>query len=61
MALPLNREWPNRGGKPLVSLGINGVVAAFLLTLAGASKVRSKAAHQELRSNQSVRDFPMRG
>src|SRR6476659_3439616 len=24
MALPLNRERPNRGGKPLVSVGING-------------------------------------
>jgi hypothetical protein len=33
----------------------------FLLTQAGGSKIRSNATHQELRSNQLMRDFPMRG
>ena len=37
--MPLNREWPNRGGKPLVSVGINGGTGARLGVFAPAHAV----------------------
>jgi len=57
MALSLNRERTNRGGKPLVSLGISGELGVLL----PQPVPRRSEAMRLIRncvSNQSMRDFP---
>ncbi len=62
--MPLNRERPNRGGKPLVSVGINGG-RARLGVFAPAHAVPRRFEAMELVKrcvpNQLMRDFSMRG
>ena len=63
--MPLNRERPNRGGKPLVSVGINGRQGARPGVFAPAQAVSRRFEAIGLTNrcvpNQLMRDFPMRG
>jgi len=65
VALPLNRERPNRGGKPIISVGINGGREARLGVFAPAHAVPRRFEAMRLTKscvpNQLMRDFPMRG
>ena len=65
MALPLNRERPNRGGKPLVSMGMNGGGGARLGVFAPDHAVPRRLEAMRLIKNcgpnQLMRDFSMRG
>lgn len=59
--MPFDREWSNRGGKPLVSLGVNGgrsrldvfAPAPLCLTFGTMQLVKPRAP------NQLKRDFPL--
>ncbi len=62
--MPLNRERPNRGGKPLVSVGINGGRArlgVFAPVHAVPRRFEAMGLVKRYVPNQLIRDFPMRG
>jgi len=62
--MPFNRQRSNRGGKPLVSVGVNCATrgaSELLLPHAVHARFRSDAAHSALRSESSKEAFQIPG
>jgi len=62
--MPANREWPNRGGKPLVSVEIDGGIGGprcFAPTHVVPRRFEAMRLIKRCVPKKLMRDFPMRG
>ena len=61
--MPASREWPNRGGKPLVSVGIDGDIGVprrFAPAHAVPRRFEAMRLIKRCVPNQLMRDVPVR-